>query len=252
MLNYDKGLLPGQRMEQFSRGLVAFWPFNRAFQGKDISGYGNHASIHGAKFQPGPTGLPEGALQFYGNAGSYVTTPNAQTLDAGQGQGFALTMFIRTSFKAIFIPFLEWKVEGKGGNQKGVKLCLLMHYLTLRTGGASEMPMFTKLNFQYGAWNFIGVSYNKSSQEVIGVVNERSEVMSATSVPQTSLSMILGKLVLSREESGGTRGPIICSFRGRVSCTMIYETPMSLDDMRKARKVCFKRARMKGEYASKQ
>ena len=89
-------------------GLVAWYPFDG--NASDMSGNGNHGTVHGATFgqdRHGMSGLHAGALTFNATNHHYAEIPNAPQFSFGQGN-FTTAMWLRgDSQPRVSTPFIK-------------------------------------------------------------------------------------------------------------------------------------------------
>jgi hypothetical protein len=89
-------------------------------------------------------------------------------------------------------------------------------------------------------WSFIGVSYDKASSKVIGLVGAMTEQRNLASfnVYTQVKTIIFGKRA----------GQYSSYLLGGMSCAMMFSVGLSIDDMNRAKKYCMKRMNPDGRF----
>jgi hypothetical protein len=205
---------------------------NEEWEGKDQSGYGNDATLHGVTLVDGPTGEKRTAFAFAGSKNSYLSVRGSDSLDVGRNGSFSFTSWVYVIKK--FGAFVDY------GNPTGMHVWSWPSYtvFAMPYGSATLSILFNTLPIPPKTWSFIGISYDNASLNSICVVGDKNK------------SMVLDVFNIITNTSYITFGKHNCRppnpkshFRGSMSCAMIFNAPLSADDMNRAKRYCMKMAK---------
>ncbi|XP_064642643.1 uncharacterized protein LOC135496965 isoform X2 [Lineus longissimus] len=219
---------------KFRPSPVGIWMMNSASRGRDSSGQRNHAKPHDVKLTSGPMGEQNTAYEFYGRITSYLSIPHSESMDVGANGSFTFTAFVKTAKStAAFIDY----------NQNSPYALHIWSYpsFTLNANMPSRSPhrshekYFLSLKLTANTWHFIGVSQDSPKTKLIGVVDDKSETddFGGWKVYTNTSETYLGRR-LSESNS---------FLEGKMSCTMLFNVPLSFNEMQRARKFCMKNAK---------
>ncbi|XP_013386365.1 uncharacterized protein LOC106155885 [Lingula anatina] len=214
---------------------VAFWPFDDANLGNDVSGNGHHGVLYNISLAPGPYG-DDRALGFSAADGSYIMIPNNGGLD------------VRNRFTLVFLMFpesnalqtlFEYRVIHRYG----------LHVMQHPTGTSfwtnvvenpslREHPIELKNAFTLNTWHkaFVRYDYDSGNLDIgVSTLARPLTVGNTANIGSISASTS-GTLDLGRRMIYPNR------YQGRLACVQLFGTPLSLREVEDAL------ARCKPEY----
>ena len=212
---------------------------NTEWEGRDSSGFGNHATATGVTFTIGPTGEDGTAYRFYGRASSHLLVKGSQSMDVGANGSFAFTAFVNMRSNKKTGAFIDFN------HPDAYALHVWSHpdynlFLNMpERANLHHIFQLTNLSFISDAWHFVGVSYDITTGKVIGLVDNKTAVESAGNhTVATNTPVIL---------LGGHSKKSHSYLLGDMSCAMLFSVSLSVDDMKRAKKYCMKQARPYGK-----
>ncbi len=187
---YNFKVLADDGVDDLAIGLVAYYPFDG--NANDMSGYGNHGTIHGASLTADRFGSPSNA--YYFNGSSYITVPHSTIFNQIEESN-------TLSFSAWIKPH-QWHHLGNGYyfpiidkydsvNDFGWVLWLRGDFIVLQT-----IPnYFNSLtyNFALNNWYHLVLIVNPSNQAAEYYVNgSYIGCRPCNNIPQTADDLYIG------------------------------------------------------------
>ena len=214
------------------RNLVAVYPLDASFGARDRSPTRNlPGKLSNVTIAPGPDRQPDTALRFSGNPNSYIQFPNFGRLDTRRS-----------------ITCLAWVFnEGRRGpifqfNPRGVGVGLLVigkdriKALIVSRTGSKIIPIATRKKYlKPRTWTYVGFTYDYTTGIVALYVNSKPVVRRVIG----QMELLTNKPARSGATKRGRR-----FFRGRLSCIQVYSRALTVSEIRKVKKRCFKGGRM--------
>lgn len=205
---------------------MAFYPLNSRYGGRDISRSRN-PSGRMANIRPGigPDGVPGGSVRFKGRTNSYIEFPNRGKLSARN----SITLLAWINPDGPVGPIFNYKTNGFG-----------VHFWMTRPRELFARFVSSKGSFTYPlrsrkirlrAWNFVGTTYDQRSGIARLFINNKE-------VARRRIGRI--KLSTNFPARMGARIGDNRAFRGRITCMQVYDTALTINQMRLAKKLCFK------------
>ncbi|XP_078667273.1 uncharacterized protein LOC144909095 [Branchiostoma floridae x Branchiostoma belcheri] len=150
---------------------VAFWPLNKDYEGRDVSGNGNDAVImENVVLDQGPLGQDGGSYFFQGSLSSYVEFPNNGKLDTKYSITIVAAVY---PLAAAAGPILSYVSPGRLGvmlwpytDGTGTNLMFLPQKDT-----EYSSPNHSQLGLELNEWNLVAASYEYSTGAVTMWVN---------------------------------------------------------------------------------
>jgi hypothetical protein len=217
---------------------AAIWMMNEEWELKDQSGFGNDGTKYGVTLADGPMGEKRTAFAFAGSENSYLRVPVSDSLDVGHNGSFAFTSWVYLIDKTAV--FVEYSPPNYGVHIWSWSTNALYANLPPNVTMTGEHQInFGELQIPLKSWAFIGISYDKASGKVIGLVGDKTQIKTVGSYnlfTKTSY-IILGK----------RQGHAPTYLRGSMSCAMMFSVELSVADMNRAMKYCIKMAKPFGK-----
>lgn len=132
--------------------VLAIYPLSKKTNGRDITYPTNPSGVpRGVRPAPGPDGLPDGSMYFYGRRGSYIEFPNHGRLDA-----------------TYSVTIIAWIYpQGSGPifhySPRGVRFWVIgrdrLQVTFVGRNGRSTTPLIARALIP-NRWNYVAVSYD--------------------------------------------------------------------------------------------
>ncbi|XP_064646979.1 uncharacterized protein LOC135500000 [Lineus longissimus] len=148
-------------------------------------------------------------------------------MDLSKRDGFTLTGYLKL-LSGTQAPIMEWPGKSLSfGSLVWVWPKMTLHISIIGRGTPGHV---FDMKFSHGVWMFFGVSYDKSSRNVIGYLDgftPETQLESTSAAPDTSASLVnFGKQVRS------------ASLNASMSCVMLFDRGLTADDMKRAKTFC--------------
>ena len=200
---------------------LAIYPLTRRTRGRDVGLYGNPAGITGkVKPAPGPDGRPDTSHEFYGRRNSYIRFPNRGRLDAK----YSITL-LAWIYPEGAGPIFRYGVDFSVVSSRG----LSMRIFPRRSRNIRVRPLRARRVIRYRKWQYVGVTYEQRTGYTRIYVDGRLVARKRLrKVPlRTNIPASMG--------AGGRR-----YFRGRISCMQVYGRALSLTQILRRKRRCFR------------
>lgn len=206
---------------------MAFFPLNKKYGATDISPVKNSPGrIVNVKLAPGPDGSPGGSFKLRGRQSSYIEFPNtAGRLDPRNS--ITILAFINPEGQAG--PIFNYNPRGFGVHLWMVRANVLFARFVRRTK-AFTRPLATN-KIKPGAWSFIGATYDQRTGFARLYIDSKP-------VAQRNIGRI--KLATNYPVRMGARLGDKRFYRGKITCLQVYNVALTANQIRAAKKLCFK------------
>ena len=206
---------------------MAFYPLTKKTGGSDIGPKKNKPGrLVNTPFGKGPDGSPGTSVKLKGKPDSYIEFPNRKgKLDPRNSMTFV--GYVNPKGKAG--PIFNYKTDGFGVHIWQVRPKILFVRYVTRRKKALKPLVSTKL--RRNAWNWIGTTYDQKTGMAKLFVNSKR-------VAQRYLGRI--RLATSEPVRTGVRIRDRRYFRGRVACFQVYDRALTREQIRAAKRQCFK------------
>lgn len=211
-------------------GLLGFWPFNRKYEGQDVSGNGNQALLHNLK------------ISSWISNDSY-TTSSYSFLGANDSYAFIANRHRSISFSNAFTVLLQVKPEAV--SEASNMQCIYSH-----SGGKLELCLYgndtgySKLLLKYdqdtryivlgnvtSKWLTISIVYNATSNTLL--VMELGTLLYSQITNNTD--HLHGNLYIGRTANNSMSSSY---FRGKLNCIQMYGIPLNQMQIQRAFSWC--------------
>ena len=200
---------------------LAIYPLTRRTRGRDVGLFGNPPGILGyVRLATGPDGRPDTSFQFYGRRNSYIRFPNRGRLDTKYS--FTLLAWVYPNGVG---PIFRYGVDFSVCRSHG--LCLRLFPRGSRN--VRVRPLKTGRVIRYRKWQYLGATYQQKTGEAMIFVDGRLVAR------QRLRRIVLGTNVAAMMGAGGGR-----YFRGRISCMQVYGRALTVRQIIKRKRRCFK------------
>ena len=200
---------------------MAIYPLTRRTRGRDVGLYGNPKGIMGyVRPATGPDGRPGTSYQFFGRRNSYIRFPNRGHLDAK----YSITLLAWVYPEGVG-PVFRYGVDFSVC--RGRRLCFKIFPRDSRN--IRVRPLRAGRVIRYRKWQYVGVTYEQRTGDAMIYVDGRlvaRKRMRRTSL-RTNIPATMG--------AGGGR-----YFRGRISCMQVYGSALSLRQILRRKRRCFR------------
>ncbi|XP_064652688.1 uncharacterized protein LOC135503180 isoform X2 [Lineus longissimus] len=209
---------------------VAIWPLSITHTNQDVGGYGNTGKAMNVGYAEGPNKKAECSMSFKGHADSGLVIPKKNVLDTMYGTSFVAWIFMErdgAKDEAVF----SW--DGKEGASRGITI-------GINKQGALFADIYRQRYviakpLKQHEWYLIGFSYNYyTGIFYLWAWDPEGQLNGAET--------FLGRVII--ETRGmihiGTKppkGPYV-SFKGRISCVMLFNKPAHIQKLVAAGKEC--------------
>lgn len=205
---------------------MAFYPLNVRYGGRDISRSRNPPGRFGnTRPGEGPDGIPGGSIRFKGRTDSYIEFPNKGRLTAR----YSITLLAWVFPDGPVGPIFNYKTDGFGVHFWLTRPRELFARFVSRKG--SFTTPLTSRKIHLSAWNFVGTTYD-----------QRTGIASLYINLKLVARKQIGKITLSTNYPArmGAKTGDNRAFRGRITCMQVYDTALTIPQMRLAKALCFK------------
>ncbi|XP_019622733.1 PREDICTED: uncharacterized protein LOC109468834 [Branchiostoma belcheri] len=210
---------------------VAFWPLNKDYEGRDVSGNGNDAVLmENVVLDQGPLGQDGGSYFFQGSLSSYVEFPNNGKLDTKYSITIVAAVY---PLAAAAGPILSYVSPGRLGvmlwpytDGTGTNLMFLPQKDT-----EYSSPNHSQQGLELNEWNLVAASYEYSTGAVTMWVNGR-QVYSGTFTYPGNLA------TYGRRLRAGHNGNAATTFQGRLACLQVYDQALWREAIQAAIDAC--------------
>ena len=200
---------------------MAIYPLTRRTRGRDVGLYGNPKGIMGyVRPATGPDGRPGTSYQFFGRRNSYIRFPNRGRLDAK----YSITLLAWVYPEGVG-PVFRYGVDFSVC--RGRRLCLKIFPRGSRN--IRVRPLRAGRVIRYRKWQYVGVTYEQRTGDAMIYVDGRLVTRKRMRrIPlRTNIPATMG--------AGGGR-----YFRGRISCMQVYGSALSLRQILRRKRRCFR------------
>ncbi|XP_035671149.1 uncharacterized protein LOC118412408 [Branchiostoma floridae] len=195
---------------------IAFWPLNKDYEGRDVSGNGHDAIVmENVVPDQGPLGQDGGSYFFQGSLNSYIEFPNNGKLDTKYSITIVAAVY---PLAAAAGPILSYISPGRLGvmlwpytDETGTNLMFLPQKDTDYSSPNHSQPAL-----ELNAWNLVAASYEYGTGAVTMWVNGKQVYSGIFTYP--------GNLATyGRRLRAGHNGNAASTFQGRLACLQVYD-----------------------------
>lgn len=180
-------------------------------------------------FAQGPDGRKQGSTQFTGRPNSYVEIPYSRKIDAKN----SITILAWVFHSGNSGPIVNYRTKGFGVHfWMTAKKQLFVRFTSRR--GRQPTPV-TSRTVHYKAWNYVGATYNKRTGVAKLYVNYR--LVARRRIGRMSLATNY-PIRIGAIDNDGRR------LKGRVFCVQVYGQPLTLAQIKRVAKICFKKGKL--------
>ncbi|XP_064630328.1 mucin-2-like isoform X2 [Lineus longissimus] len=216
-------------VKTFTPNPVGFWPMNSQSVTRDASESRNDGLGHNLVLAEGPSGDKDTALAFSGNINSYMDIPASSILDVGAGGSFSYTGFIKLDRTGGYIWAWLGPTPQSAITISNQRLLVILQSLDIGVGFTDPKLPQVELN----RWSFIGVSYDYTNLLLRIKINEDDHV-----VPMPRLRARTDGSQIYVGKQPHTVVSDANSFRGSMSCLMLFDVALDASAMERVRAYC--------------
>lgn len=209
---------------------MAFYPLNIRYGGKDISRSKNPPGRFG-NVRPGvgPDRVPGGSIRFKGRSDSYIEFPNRGRLTARN----SITLLAWVFPDGPVGPIFNYKTDGFGVHFWLTRPRELFARFVSKKGSFKTPLKSRKIRLR--AWNFVGTTYDQRSGVAKLYINN-------VLVDRKRLGRF--RLLTNYPARMGAKTGDNRSFRGRITCMQVYDTALTVREMKLAKARCFRTSKL--------
>ena len=203
--------------------LVGFWPLNKEYLARDVSGNENHALVSCVKLDTGLHQVTGGSYAFRGQPMSYIEIPNNGALDVRKAVTIAMYVYITTDSNG---PLVEWMYPGVFENY-GIHIYAfkggIFYVNYVKRASMSFRTEKLSWTMKRNTWNYIATSYSVITGEAKIYHNGKTVVSKYIGKYEleTSRSIRIG----ARDKTGNQM------FAGKMTCLQIYDDVINVEDI---------------------
>ena len=204
------------------------YPLTLKTRGRDISLFGNPPGIlRNVRLAPGPDGKPLGSYRFSGRSNSYIEFPNRGKIDTKR----SITLLAWIYHEGRAGPIFNYKRDGWGVHFWMISPRTLFARFTKRRGRRFTKAVLSR-RVKPREWQYVGATYNGRTGRAKLFVNRRFTA---------SKYIGLIRLATNYPARMGARIGDRRYFRGRISCMQVYNTALTMRQIMRRRRRCFRK-----------
>ncbi|XP_078377374.1 uncharacterized protein LOC144660588 isoform X5 [Oculina patagonica] len=204
---------------------VAFYPLNGEFQANEKNDRQPSGTLNGVELADGPHNEPEGAYQFFGNAGSYIEFPN----DGGLDTRNSITLMCWVQRENTEGPLFNYRKSGPWGVHIWIVNSRFFNRITKYPNHAFANAILTDDPLDAGRWYHVAATYNHNTGEnsiyVDGVLAKTQNIGTGFRIATNDTEARMGA------KDGDGR-----HFKGNITQMKVYDVALDADQIRAAMK----------------
>ena len=206
---------------------MAFFPLNKKYGASDIGPARNSPGrVNNVKLSRGPDGAKGGSIKFRGKASSYIEFPNTKSRLDPQNS-ITILAFINPDGNPG--PIFNYNPKGFGVHLWMVRKRVLFARFVKRSNQFTK-PLAAG-GIRTGTWSFVAATYDQATGIARLFVNSR--LVAKRTIGRITLATNFPARMGAR--IGDNR-----FYRGKITCLQIYSVALKADQIRAARRLCFK------------
>ncbi|XP_078377370.1 uncharacterized protein LOC144660588 isoform X1 [Oculina patagonica] len=204
---------------------VAFYPLNGEFQANEKNDRQPSGILNGVELADGPHNEPEGAYQFFGNAGSYIEFPN----DGGLDTRNSITLMCWVQRENTEGPLFNYRKSGPWGVHIWIVNSRFFNRITKYPNHAFANAILTDDPLDAGRWYHVAATYNHNTGEnsiyVDGVLAKTQNIGTGFRIATNDTEVRMGV------KDGDGR-----HFKGNITQMKVYDVALDADQIKAAMK----------------
>jgi hypothetical protein len=195
----------------------------------DVSGNRNNGIGHNLVLAEGPSGDKDTALAFSGNLNSYMEIRTSSVLDVDARGSFSYAGFVKLNRTEGYL----WVWSNPGLPSSILIRHKRLHVFLQQHDPSNGSTNPTSPHIQLNKWLFIGVSYDYRNFLLRLKINEDDHVFA---MPRHLLRTASSVVYVGKQSSEALSE--IKTFRGSMSCLMLFDVALTHSDMERVRAYC--------------
>ena len=207
---------------------MAYFPLNKDARGRDVRNRNPTARLRNVRTAPGPLGRLGGSIRLLGTATSYIQFPNKRggALDTSH----SMTILAWVYPEGTAGPLFNYHPSARGVHF-WLRTPRTLYARFMRRKGRRYTTPLRSRKIQLRKWQFLGASYDRNTGTAVLWRNGRK-------IDRKFIGRI--RLATNYPVRMGARSGDKRYFKGRVTCLQVYAVALSVSQVRRSAKKCFK------------